>query len=383
MRLAAKELNQMKLLTAVDLFCGAGGLSAGLGVAGFQVIGALDSWKPAVSTYQRNFSHPVIFGDIRTTTTSEFLSRIGHSGTDIDLVAGGPPCQGFSVQRIGSDDDKRNDLLFEFARFVCDIKPRMFLMENVPGLLGKRGAAFARRFESIVSEHGYVVENARINTAEYGLPQIRKRIFYYGWLRSRVPRFGFPSPTHSEAQFRTVMDAIGSLPRPHLTKEAAAVSDPLHWQMRMSGLNMERLRLIPPGGGFEDLPVSMRVNCHKNGADKIGHRFVYGRLSPDRPASTITGRFDSFTRGKFAHPSEHRNITLREGARLQSFPDEFAFTGTQEDITALIGNAIPPLVASVIGAAIHQHLSNVSRDTVKMLEIERRDQYGLFEAHAD
>jgi DNA (cytosine-5)-methyltransferase 1 len=179
------------------------------------------------------------------------------------------------------------------------------------------------------------------------------------------------------------MDVIGDLPRPPLTKEAAAARDPLHWQMGLSALNLERLRLIPPGGGFEDLPVSMRVNCHKNGAAKIGHRYVYGRLSPDRSSSTITGRFDSFTRGKFAHPYEHRNITLREGARLQSFPDKFAFTGTQEEITALIGNAIPPLVASVIGAAIHQHLCSVPRDTVEMLEIERGDQYDLFDAHAD
>ena len=130
----------------------------------------------------------------------------------------------------------------------------------------------------------------------------------------------------------------------------------------MSDLNLQRLRLIPPGGGFEDLPVAMRVNAHKNGAERIGHRNVYGRLAPDRPAGTITARFDSFTRGKFAHPFEDRNITLREGARLQTFDDDFVFLGTREEIAALIGNAIPPLLAKAIGLALHSRLSTREPD---------------------
>jgi DNA (cytosine-5)-methyltransferase 1 len=112
------------------------------------------------------------------------------------------------------------------------------------------------------------------------------------------------------------------------------------------------LRRIPEGGGFEDLPVDLRVNCHKQGAARIGHRNVYGRLAAGRPAATITARFDSFTRGKFGHPSEDRSITLREGARLQTFPDEFKFLGTQEQIAALIGNAVPPLLAETLGRAL-------------------------------
>lgn len=369
-------------LTALDLFCGAGGLSFGLVGAGFRVVGALDSWDVAVRTYQRNFTHPVFLEDIRRIRACDFLARTGWNGSEIDLIAGGPPCQGFSVQRIGVDHDDRNDLIFEFARFVSEIKPRMFLMENVPGLLGKRGTEFAARFEAILSEEGYVVKNVRINAAEYGLPQIRKRIFYYGWLRSRIPRFRFPNSTHTEAQFRTVREVIGDLPPAVAFKVLRANSDdPLHRQTRLSPLNVERLRLIPPGGGFEDLPVSMRVNCHKRGADKIGHRYVYGRLSPDRPASTITARFDSFTRGKFAHPSEDRNITLREGARLQSFPDHFVFVGSQEDIAALIGNAVPPLMASVIGSAIHNQLTEVPQGSAGVPEIEQ-EQFGLFEAHS-
>jgi DNA (cytosine-5)-methyltransferase 1 len=233
----------------------------------------------------------------------------------------------------------------------------------------------------MVSDLGYAVESVMVNAAEYGVPQVRKRIFYYGWQESRVPRFRFPAATHSDAEFRTVWDAIGNLPPPRDTREAETGGDPLHWRMKLSALNVERLHLIPPGGGFESLPVNMRVNCHKRGAAKIGHRYVYGRLAPDRPSSTITARFDSFTRGKFGHPHEDRNLTLREGARLQTFPDDFVFTGTQEDIAALIGNAIPPLLAAAIGFAIFKHLGGGLGDNVQVRDIERA-QYDLFDAHA-
>jgi DNA (cytosine-5)-methyltransferase 1 len=120
----------------------------------------------------------------------------------------------------------------------------------------------------------------------------------------------------------------------------------------MSQTNQERLRHIPPGGGFESLPVELRVDAHKGGADRIGHRNVYGRLAADKPAATITARFDSFTRGKFAHPLEDRNITLREGARLQTFPDDYQFVGSQEEVAALIGNAVPVMLAEAIGRSI-------------------------------
>jgi DNA (cytosine-5)-methyltransferase 1 len=126
---------------------------------------------------------------------------------------------------------------------------------------------------------------------------------------------------------------------------------------------------------MQDLPNDLKVDCHKVGADKIGHRYVYGRLAPDRPAATITARFDSFTRGKFGHPSQPRNITLREGARLQSFPDSFAFLGTQEEIAAQIGNAVPPLVASALARAAYSFLADAPEaDAV----VPRRGQHRLF-----
>jgi DNA (cytosine-5)-methyltransferase 1 len=343
--------------TAIDLFCGAGGMSAGLVAAGFRVLGAVDAWEVACKTYASNFDHPLLPADLGLVSGADLIAKFSPDGRRPDLVAGGPPCQGFSIQRIGDDHDTRNNLVVEFARLVLEMRPRMFLMENVPGLKGKRGQGFASQLESMLGAGGYRVRSVLVNAAEYGIPQLRRRIFYYGWLDGAVNPFSFPAPTHTEKTFRTVWDAIGDLPSPPDDFDPTE-ADPLHRRMRLSELNLERLRHIPPGKGFESLPVELRVDCHKNGPLKIGHRNVYGRLAPDEPASTITGRFDSFTRGKFAHPFEHRNITLREGARLQSFSDGFRFQGSQEEIAALIGNAVPPKLAAIVAKAILTNLQS-------------------------
>lgn len=343
-------------LTALDIFSGAGGLTLGLAKAGFRVLGAVDAWEPAAKTHRLNFSHRVLCGDVAQVSSGQLRDEFGFSDR-VDLLAGGPPCQGFSIQRIGADRDLRNDLVFEFARLVLELRPPFFLMENVPGILGKRGLHIARQFQFQLEDGGYAVRNKLVNAADYGVPQRRKRVFFYGWLHEATSLFRFPPPTHAAQQYVTVWDAIGNLPLA-AEKNISANVDPLHYQMRLTPKNQRRLRLIPPGGGFESLPAHMRVECHRVGADKIGHRYVYGRLAPSEPAGTLTGRFDSFTRGKFAHPFEHRNITLREGARLQTFPDDFKFYGNQEQIAALIGNAVPPLLAHAICRAIFSHLAS-------------------------
>jgi len=342
--------------TVVDLFCGAGGLSLGLERAGFDILCAVDNWKIATKTYALNFSHPVLLLDLGKMSAKEIAKKAGFSGVSVDLVVGGPPCQGFSIQRIGNDHDIRNNLVLEFARLIAEFRPKMFLMENVPGLIGKRGRDLASKFELQMKTVGYEVQTTRVNAAEYGIPQIRQRVFFYGWKKEYSP-FGFPPATHRNEHFKTVWDAIGDLPSPP-EDYSPHPDDALHRKTRLSKLNEKRISMIPPGGGMLDLPVSMRVNCHKNGADLIGHRFVYGRLSPDKPAATITARFDSFTRGKFGHPHENRNITLREGARLQTFPDNFVFLGTQEEIAAQIGNAVPPVLAEQISRGVLKYLSS-------------------------
>lgn len=342
--------------TAIDLFCGAGGFTAGLLRAGLDVLCAADSWDKAVESYRLNFSHPCLQADVAELTGRKIRSvaNIGERG--LDLVVGGPPCQGFSVQRIGPDRDSRNNLVLEFVRLLKELNPRMFLMENVPGLLGKRGKPLVEAFMQRVIAAGYEVKTHIANAAEYGIPQIRRRVIVVGWRKKDVDTFVMPSPTHLATRMRTVWDAIGDLPSPAEVGEAC-LEDPLHKKTRLSALNRERLKHIPPGGGMEHLPIHLRVDCHKGGADRIGHRYVYGRLAADRPAATITAGFDSFTRGRFAHPFEDRNITLREGARLQTFADSFRFAGNQEDIAAQIGNAVPPALAEILGRAIRRHLA--------------------------
>jgi DNA (cytosine-5)-methyltransferase 1 len=348
-------------LRAIDLFCGAGGLSRGLSDAGFEIIAAADSWEASLRSYRANFPvHSALTVDASTITEDSL--PVDVTSSRLDLIAGGPPCQGFSIQRIGQDLDDRNDLVLAFARVVSDLRPRCFLMENVPGLLGRRGKLVAGKFTRMMVDSGYDLQHAIVDAADFGVPQSRRRVFFIGWDRSTLPQFSFPLPNPVQQERRTVRQAIGDLPSPP-ADFASPPGDALHRRIRLSAKNLERLSLIPPGGGFEDLPIEMRVDCHKSGAARIGHRSVYGRLAPDRPAATITARFDSFTRGKFGHPWEERNITLREGARLQGFPDAHQFYGTQEEIAAQIGNAVPPPLAYVLGKALRAFLEGGTSTT--------------------
>lgn len=339
--------------TGIDLFAGAGGLTLGLQAAGIGVLTGADNSEPAVRTYSANFGHGCAAVDLGAGSVQDAIAALGVD-RPLDVVAGGPPCQGFSIQRIGADEDHRNDLLLRFAEIAAALEPRVIVMENVPGLLGKRGKVTAHRYAGILTATGYRVQAVRVNAADFGTPQIRRRVVFLAW-RDHVAPPPVLQTTHSVGNYITVDEAIGDLPSPPMDLTPHP-DDPLHRRTRMSELNQRRLAFIPPGGGFEHLPVELRVDCHRDGPAKIGHRNVYGRLAPHEPAVTITARFDSFTRGKFAHPFEDRNISLREGARLQGFPDEHAFFGTQEEIAALIGNAVPPRLGEAIGRAIVRHL---------------------------
>lgn len=343
-------------MRAIDLFCGAGGMTSGLVASGFEVVGAVDNWAVAIETHRRNFDHPAIQSDITELDADTLLAELdADPAIAIDLVAGGPPCQGFSIQRIGPDHDERNHLVLEFTRLAVDLAPRYVLMENVKGLLGRRGAPLLQECLRLLAEGGYEARVDVVDAADFGVPQRRRRAILSSWRNGEAPLeqlSTIPPLTRT-----TVWDALGDLPRPPIAAHMSP--DPLHVESRMSKLNKQRLALIPAGGGFEDLPPHMRVACHRNGASKIGHRNVYGRLAPDEPAATITARFDSFTRGKFAHPFEDRNITLREGARLQTFPDDFEFTGNREEIAAQIGNAVPPELAAFMADAVARRIHGV------------------------
>jgi DNA (cytosine-5)-methyltransferase 1 len=335
----------------IDAFSGAGGLSFGLAAAGLDVAVAFDSNPHAVETYGVNFRHRILRVDARKLSAADLLRTGEIIREDVLLLAGGPPCQGFSVQRRGEDRDDRNDLIFEFLRLILELHPPFFLMENVPGLKNRRGEAYLTGFIDRVRRLGYVVHKETLNAADYGVPQIRKRLFVVGELAEGLGAFRFPRPSHSEETWVTVGMALKDLPSPPADYSPhPTIAN--HQKSRMSRLNLFRISHVPQGGGWEHIPQQLRVPCHGPGAAKIGHRYVYGRLDWEKPSATITAKFDSFTRGKFAHPLEDRSLTLREGARLQCFPDDFVFHGPKEEIAAQIGNAVPPPLARALGTAI-------------------------------
>lgn len=334
----------------MDFFSGAGGLSLGLKGAGFESVFAFDSDPYACETYRRNLGGHIRHTDASTVTADYVREVTGLAPGEVTLVCGGPPCQGFSVQRRGDRTDPRNDLVVIFARLATELAPSVILIENVPGLLGKRGLEHLRRVVEIFDQGGYEFSSAVLDAADYGVPQHRNRAFIVAWRPEHLVGFAFPAATHDKTTWRTVRDAIGDLPEPpeDYTEHPDFAN---HTRVRISSLNEQRIAHVPPGGGRTDIPPHLQLPCHRN---DNGHRHldVYGRLAWNKPSSTITAMFDNFTRGRFAHPDRNRSITAREGARLQSFPDSFRFYGPKKDVARQIGNAVPPLLARNLGEAI-------------------------------
>lgn len=338
-------------IRAIDCFCGAGGLSLGLKQAGISVKAAFDHSEEAVETYVSNLGNHALVRSAESVTAEELLEKAGIPRGECDLLAGGPPCQGFSRQRRGSDTDIRNDLVFRYLALIKAIQPRFFLMENVPAMQGLRGRPYLKLLAAETGAMGYHLHINVLNAADYGVPQVRKRLFIVGERTNELLRFSFPAPTHSPSNYLTVRRAIGDLPEPS-SESNGHPKIPNHEPGNVSELNRQRISHVPPGGGRAFIPEELRLPCHRVSVEVAGHRNVYGRLPWDRPANTITTKCNSFTRGMFAHPSSNRNITMREAARLQGFPDDFVFEGNRVAVAHQIGNAVPPPLARAIGAEI-------------------------------
>lgn len=346
------------MFSAIDLFCGAGGLSLGLQNAGFNVRVAVDSDPVAIETYQNNLGKHARVGDLTQLTPEDLLKEARLAPGECDLLAGGPPCQGFSVQRRGEDNDARNHLIFDYLRFIKGILPRFFLMENVGGLLSKRGRPYFDTLKAETQRAGYKVHVEKMNAVQFGVPQERSRIFIVGerTINSKHGPFSFPAPFLSPEEYMTVRQTISNLPSPPADGSPHKEYSLHYREARLSKENLERFLHIPEGGGRDDLPPHLQLPCHVNNPSHR-HKDVYGRMSWDRPAPTLTARFDSFSRGRFGHPAEHRTITLREGARLQTFPDSFHFAGNRGQVARQIGNAVPPKLAEAIAKNIAESLT--------------------------
>lgn len=332
---------------AIDLFSGCGGLSLGLKAAGFNIVAAIDNDPLACSTYRLNHKNvALIERDISKTRPSYLRKRLGLRPNELDLLAGCPPCQGFSTLRTLNGNrrvkEPLNDLVFQFMKYVRVFKPKAIMMENVPGL-----AKDSRLQELIrsLNKFGYRCEARVLNAADFGVPQRRTRMILIA-LKNRTPVFAKRARVS-----RSVRKAIGTLPR------VGAGTDPLHDYEEKRAVHVVALikRIPLDGGSRGDLPNEDQLDCHKR-CD--GFADIYGRMVWDQPAPTITGGCINPSKGRFLHPRQHRAITLREAALLQGFPKSYKFdlsTG-RFNVAQLIGNAFPPAFARRHAAVIRKQL---------------------------
>lgn len=333
----------------VDAFCGAGGLSLGFEAAGFESVLGFDTDPDAVATYRRNLSVQGLVADVRDPEIAAEIKR--RTGGRSFVICGGPPCQGFSQQRRGADDDKRNNLVVSYAALVrrLEKKPLAVVLENVTYLDSPRGRAILSEFENELSDLGYHIFRHDLNSAEFGIPQLRHRIILVALQESLAGLYRGPSPV-TPSRWVTVGEALSGLPDPRkLQGPSPVISN--HAVAAEGPDNVRRIAYVDAGLGRMCIPEDIQLDCHIRYG---GHLDVYGRLDWFGQARTITGGFDSFTRGEYGHPIDHRSITHREGARLQGFPDWFAFVGNKNSVRRQIGNAVPPGLAYAVALAIKE-----------------------------
>nr|WP_197064339.1 DNA cytosine methyltransferase [Methylobacterium sp. ZNC0032] len=334
--------------TSIESFCGAGGMSLGLQQAGFEVTLAFDVVPAHIRTHNHNLGLHGHVMDAAKVSGAELLAISGLAKGELDLFSGGPPCQGFSKQRRGGHllDDPRNRLVIDFARITNEMMPKAFLFENVAIFGQKRGRPFIKEIAELLTD--YEIHTFQIDGTDFGLAQARTRFLMIG-IRSDIN--GIPQLELSNTR-PSIKSVIGDLPSPpsDFTEHPDV---PNHIQCKITQLNRERFSHVPQGGGWQDIPWDLRLPCHKvTDVRKGGWPDVYGRLAWNGVCPTITVGFDSFTRGRYGHPVEHRAITPREAARLQGFPDSFEFLGNRMDVRTQIGNAVPPPIAKAAGLAI-------------------------------
>lgn len=336
-------------MIAIDLFCGAGGLTRGLRNAGIGVILGIDNNEECRLTYELN-NRPAEFlcSDLRDVEAKDVSRRLAGRSKVPLLLAGCAPCQPFSTHKRSAESDDESKLLREVARMTQALNPEWVFIENVPGLARVKGNSTYRRFKSALREQGYVFADGTVDAKWFGVPQNRRRLVL---IASRVGEPSLPEPTHGKGKksYHTVRAAIGHLPRLAAGERDPGI--PNHFAADLTEVNLNRLRLTPvDGGGRLDWPDSVGLQCHK---ERTGHEDVYGRMRWDAPAPTLTCRCFSISNGRYGHPDQDRAISLREAASLQSFPEEYQFFGpSQRSLGAQIGNAVPVSLAEAIGRHI-------------------------------
>jgi len=353
----------MKKYNVLDLFCGAGGLSLGFQLAGYNIVGGLDFQEDAIKTHDLNFKNSIsICRDITKIDNDEILNLFGDK--KVDIIIGGPPCQGFSAgNRQQVDGDPRNKLFFEFIRFVKILKPKAIVIENVRQILTKdKGFAKNKIFE-ILDELEYNVDVRVLTASDYGVPQNRNRAVFIG-IRKDIGNFNYED-IKKKNKLITVREALEDLymvedgnidnyfeikPKTEFQKYVKTKKGKLknHEPKYPNKDVQERIKYVPQGGNWMDVPSHLWKVQRSN-----RHSSAYRRLDESKPSITIdTGHMNYF------HPLYNRVPTVRESARLQSFPDDFEFVGTPTSQLRQVGNAVPPLMAKAIATLIKEALDN-------------------------
>lgn len=345
-------------IQVIDLFCGVGGLTCGLNMSGLNVIAGVDIDLSCKFPYEFNNQSKFICSDIGGLDSSE-LNLLFSKDTKHKVLVGCAPCQPFSShsnKQKNKENDARWNLVGTFFKHVKAILPDVVSMENVPGLANQDVFKdFVKNLKSI----GYYVSHQVVYCPDYGIPQTRRRLVL---LASKLGVIEIIPPTHDRKNAVSIQSAIRHLES--LKSGEQSKEDPLHIASQLSELNLQRIIASKPGGSWRDWDESLLLDCHKKSS---GASFgsVYGRLSWGKPSSTITTQFFRFGTGRFGHPEQHRALSLREGAILQTFPESYQFVPETAEVQFTqigrhIGNAVPPKLGEVVGISIKRHLQCLS-----------------------
>jgi len=324
-----------KKYTIVDLFSGVGGLSLGFQQENFKLLLASDIDEKVEETFRKNHPNiPFFKKDIKQLKKKELNQILRNK--KVDVLVGGVPCQSFSMAgnrirtNIDNNLDERHFLFKEFMRIAKILKPKIAIIENVKGILSSHGGKIKETILKDFEKLGYVVDYKILNAADYGVPQLRERVLF---VANRINRKNlFPNITHSPERYISVGEALKNIPELN------------HNLRELSGITLKRVKLIKQGKNWQSLPKELQTKSVHSGA--------YGRLNSKKPSKTIMTRFDTPTVGYVIHPIEHRTLTVREGARIQTFPDNFEFVGNTSSQNRQVGNAVPPRLSNAIAKQI-------------------------------
>lgn len=362
-------------MKAIDLFCGCGGISSGLSHSGITVIAGADIESKYLCTFTRNFPKAQsVLADLAAISPEAFMESVGISHGELDLLAGGPPCQGFSKntpRKQRSADSDNNKLVTTFLDYCAAIFPKIILMENVAEMKNSFDQAYTNEIEERLTALGYQVNHAVLNAADYGIPQMRRRAFF---IATRIgEKLQFPPPTHfpekshrsllHERHYVPVWDAIGDLPSLQhgegKSKTAYACAPFSSYQetirdnekdvsnhvaKKLQPTQFARMNALKPGQGLKDLPVELQV--------KSGYSGAYGRLTKEMVCRTITRWVFHPGSGRWGHPVDARTLSIREVARIQGFFDSYEFVGSYTQQAGQLGNAAPPLLIKQLATCI-------------------------------